>query len=246
MKLICFLLGLLAFAGLFLDSRTALNTSVATETDSPYSPVVSPTPCPSPRPPTNKVDACNPAPPIDRAQMAERRKKWDIEKKKLLEASYPLTNEAWIDVNGDGSRDHVYYRVQRWKDDFEGLLRISSANGAELWSHEFFMRANDLAKFLAEVLHYDNVSDWVKSVFDKNADYSFDSKRRKLKPSELDEDQLRQAAKLHKKSFPKLRLEILAQETNLIFSYRAEWREDLVVLVYVPSLKQFVCFSRGY
>jgi hypothetical protein len=31
----------------------------------------------------------------------------------------------------------------------------------------------------------------------------------------------------------------------VVLSYRAEWREDLILLVYVPSVRGFVCYQRG-
>jgi hypothetical protein len=43
-----------------------------------------------------------------------------------------------------------------------------------------------------------------------------------------------------------LRENILSQKTNSLLAYRAEWREDLMLLVYVPSLGKFVCYQRGY
>ena len=157
-----------------------------------------------------------------------------------------LSKSGWMDVDGDGKKDRVFYRIQRWKDDFEGLLTITNEKQKVLWEHEFFMGANDLAKFLDEVLGYDSVKVWVSSVFNNKADYSFRSEKLKIKEEEIDEKQLEHSAKIHNMSGKKLRAEILSSRTNRVFTYRAEWREDLMKLVYVPSLQEFVCFSRGY
>lgn len=183
--------------------------------------------------------------PIDTA-IAERQRQWPIEREKLVKASYPLIKESSADVDGDGKIDNLYYRIRVWEGDFEGQLKITGTNRRVLWDHEFFMSKNDLAKFLAEVLEYENVTRWIENVFNENAPYAFSYEQTKLKASELHETQIDYAATLHKTPSKKLRDEILAQPTNHVFSYRAEWREDLIQIVYVPSLKQFVCYSRGY
>lgn len=43
-----------------------------------------------------------------------------------------------------------------------------------------------------------------------------------------------------------LKKNILSQKTNVLFSYRSSWREDLIQLVYVPAIRKFVCYQRGY
>lgn len=103
-----------------------------------------------------------------------------------------------------------------------------------------------MVKFLSEVLGYDSVNVWVYNVFKKEADYSFVADSKKLKAAELSDDQINYAANNYGMQPQKLRAEILAQKTNHIYTYRAEWREDLMQIVYVPSLKKFVCYSRGY
>lgn len=206
----------------------------------------SPTPCATIPPPTNIYDPCNPPPTVDPALMADTHKRYETLKAKLFDAKFPLTNQTLVDVDGDGRNDKIFYRVQPWRDDFEGRLTITSANKRELWNHEFFMSSRDLTKFLTEVLDYENVETWVSSVFKEKAPYAFKAENKKLKTDVLDEEQLKHAAKIHKISFDSLKSEILDQPTNHVFSYRAEWREDLMLLVYVPSLKAFVCFSRGY
>ncbi|MGB7203016.1 MAG: hypothetical protein WBD16_12250 [Pyrinomonadaceae bacterium] len=178
--------------------------------------------------------------------VTDRESAWEIEKQKLLDAKYPLTAETRVDVNGDGLNDHITYRVQRWQSDFEGRLTIKSSKGKELWDHEFFMGSNDLAKFLVEVLEYKNSTEWVNNVFAKDAPYSFKAETVKLKANDIDDENLKYASKIHKTSAKRLKDEVLRQKKNRIYSYRAEWREDLLNLVYIPSLKYFICYSRGY
>jgi ABC-type bacteriocin/lantibiotic exporter with double-glycine peptidase domain len=90
------------------------------------------------------------------------------------------------------------------------------------------------------------ITTWVSNAFNEKYNYSFLSEKRKIKKSEIDAEQIDYAAKLNKISANKLKAEILAQKVNRIFTYRAEWREDLMQIVYIPSLKKFVCFTRGY
>lgn len=209
----------------------------------------SPTPCPSPKILSNIVDDCNPAPlvtPLGEQEIAQRQKEWEKTKARLFDVKFPLINKTSIDVDGDRKKDSVTYTIRRWRDDFEGQLSIKSASGRVVWNHEFFMSSRDLAKFLVEVLDYQNAKDWVNSVFDTKAPYHFEAEKKKLISKDLDEEQIKYAAQLHKISAKKMRSEILLQKTNQLFSYRAEWREDFLQLVYIPSLKSFICFSRGY
>jgi hypothetical protein len=179
-------------------------------------------------------------------QQQKRASEWQERKKKLLTADYPLKSEASVDVDGDQKPDRILYQIKPSEDDFEGLLKITSANGEILWEHEFFMSSRDLVKFLVEVLDYDSVTLWVNSVFKKEADYSFKALSKKLDSAELEESRIEHAAEIYQIEPQKLKTEILSQKINRIYAYRAEWREDLLQIVYVPSLKKFVCFSRGY
>lgn len=187
----------------------------------------------------------SPTPPL-RAVPEERAGDWEARKKKLLTAEFPLQAETTLDADGDGKPDKILYRIKPWKEDFEGLLKITSAQNKVLWEHEFFMSSRDLAKFLDEVLGYESVKNRVDNVFNPNQDYSFKALQEKIKESDLDSRQIDYAAKLHKTTARELKSEILAQKTNYVFTYRAEWREDFLRIVYIPSLKEFVCFARGY
>jgi hypothetical protein len=215
------------------------------------------TPCPNGSGPVlvgnapANYDPCNPPKPtpLSAEELARREKQkleWEENEKKLLAANYPLKNETTFDVDEDGKKDKILYRVQPWEKDFEGLLQITNAKGNVIWEHEFFMAKRDLVKFLTEVLEYDSITKWVDSVFNEKNNYSFRVERIKIKESDISSEQLNHAAKIFKFSADKVKSEILAQRTNKVFTYRAEWREDLMQIVYVSSIKRFVCFSRGY
>jgi hypothetical protein len=157
----------------------------------------------------------------------------------------PIISEARIDVDGDGKPDHLSYEIRYWKTEYEGLVRITSAGDKILWEHQYLMMKHDLDNWLG-VAGDISIPDWVEGFFTNKYGYGTKAEHAKLKPADLDDAQIVYAAKLAKTTPNKLREEILSQEENILFSYRAEWREDLMALVYVPSLGRFVCYHRGY
>ncbi len=90
------------------------------------------------------------------------------------------------------------------------------------------------------------LADWVRRFFSGKLNYGAQIERTKIKTEDIDAEQLDYAAKLAGVNSRGLETEILSQKINVVVSYRAEWREDLMAIVYVPSLKKFVCHSRGY
>ena len=107
------------------------------------------------------------------------------------------------------------------------------------------MMKRDLVNWLGVVGNV-SIEDWVKGLFSNKYGYGAEVERIKLKLSDLDDEQITYAAKLAKITPARLKGEILSQKENMVVSYRAEWREDLMSLVYVPSLKRFICYHRGY
>lgn len=163
----------------------------------------------------------------------------------------PLHSLYLKDVDGDGRADKLVYEIRRWKDDYEGSLVITSARGKVLWEHQWLMTSGDLSDLIeteADVTGKKvTLESWVKNFFEGGLNYGAELERRKLKASDLDdEERLKHFAKYYGVSLVKLKRGILSQETNILFSYRAEWREDLNLLVYVPSIGKFVCYQRGY
>lgn len=211
------------------------------------------TPCPSPVKPSNIIDPCHPLKPPSPQELAKREqqiKENEMRRKRILSADYPLSSNYYADFDGDSKKDVILYQIKPFKDFYEGLLKITSATGKILWEDNFPMSKSDLSEWLNTMGDVDNeeidISKWVKNAFNNKYNYAFETENRKIKKREIDETQIEYAAKLNKISAGKLKAEILAQKTNRIFSYRAEWREDLMQIVYVPSLKKFVCFARGY
>jgi hypothetical protein len=92
-----------------------------------------------------------------------------------------------------------------------------------------------------------NLKSWVAKFFGGDLNYGAKFESRKLEASELrDEERLANFAKYYGVSLASMKESILSQNANSLFSYRAEWREDLNLLVYVPSIRKFVCYQRGY
>jgi hypothetical protein len=157
----------------------------------------------------------------------------------------PVSSEFQTDVDEDGKPDRLFYEIKGWETEYEGLFRITSAEGKVLWEHQYLMMKRDLVNWLG-VMGDISIEDWMKGFFSDKYGYGAKAERVKLKSSDFDDEQIAYAAKLAKISPAKLKGEILSQKENIVVSYRAEWREDLMSLVYVPSLKRFICYHRGY
>lgn len=157
----------------------------------------------------------------------------------------PLRSVYRKDVDGDRKPDTFIYEVKRWETEYEGLLKIVSAKGRVLWEHHFLMLRKDVFGD-PNWLGGRGLENHVKYFFAKGSLYGSEVEHIKLKASDFDPDQITYAAKLAGITLSKLRRDILSQRINTVFEYRAEWREDLMSIVYVPSLRKFVCYHRGY
>jgi hypothetical protein len=155
------------------------------------------------------------------------------------------------DVDGDGRSDSFVYEVRSAKNNYEGSLIITSATKRILWEHRWRMHKSDLTELVqteGEVTGKTvNLQSWVKEFFTGRLNYGAKFERARLKESDLrDEERLTAFAKYYHTSLVELRKSILSQNPNVLFSYRAEWREDLNLLVYAPSIGKFICYRRGY
>jgi hypothetical protein len=91
-----------------------------------------------------------------------------------------------------------------------------------------------------------DMKSWVKKFFSGELNYGAHYSREKLKATDLWDDPLDASAKFYGVTKANLKKNILSQKTNVLFSYRSSWREDLIQLVYVPAIRKFVCYQRGY
>lgn len=166
-------------------------------------------------------------------------------------AAGPLRTVHEKDVDGDGKVDRLVHEIKEFEDHFEGSLVITSAERRTLWEHAWGMSKSDLSELIETEGAVTNkkitLESWVEKFFAGGLNYGAKFESRKLKASELrDEEQLTDSAKYYRVSVASIKKSILSQQTNSLLSYRAEWREDLILLVYVPSIRKFVCYQRGY
>jgi hypothetical protein len=174
----------------------------------------------------------------------------------LIFAGTPVTQQPLRavfskDFNGDGKPDKLVYEIKPWEKDYEGSLVITSAQGQTLWEHQWPMAKGDLEELIETEGGVTgkkvDLKSWVERWFGGGLNYGARLEQEKLKVSDLvDEEQLAASAKHFGVTTANIKKSILSQKTNVLFSYRAEWREDLILLVYVPSVRAFVCYKRGY
>lgn len=152
--------------------------------------------------------------------------------------------KAWrIDVDSDGRPETLTYSLARQGDRYRVALAIRGERGL-LWSRRWSMTVADLNELLAEEGDIP-ASEWVERFFSGGLHYGAVLERRKLKPGDLDPQFMDDAARQAKIPASAVEKAILREKTNLVFTYRASWREDLIELVYVPELKRFVRYSPG-
>ena len=165
-------------------------------------------------------------------------------------AAQSLRSTDERDVDGDGKPDKLVYELKKVEDHYESSLLITSATGKTLWQHEWGMSNDDLSELIqteGEVTRKkSNLESWVTKFFTGELNYGFRFEKRKLKASEIFDERLEEFAEGYKMSVPSVKKSILDQKLNFLVSYRASWREDLLLLVYVPSIGQFAVYQRGY
>jgi hypothetical protein len=164
--------------------------------------------------------------------------------------TWPLRTEVTKDVDGDGHPDKLVYEIRPWEKDYESYLKITSARGETLWEDGWPMAKDDLEELIETEGGVTgkkvDMKSWVKKFFSGELNYGAHYSREKLKATDLWDDPLDASAKFYGVTKANLKKNILSQKTNVLFSYRSSWREDLIQLVYVPAIRKFVCYQRGY
>lgn len=150
-----------------------------------------------------------------------------------------------VDVTGDGKNEIITYRLKNNANAYEGLLKIVTTDNKVLWDHEYQMSQQDLVGDL--LMNEGNISieHWVKHFFDGTLSYGAGFEKAKINADEISMDFLEFYSKQLKHSPEALKQLILRQKINRIFTYRASWREELVMLVYIPELNRMVHYSGG-
>ena len=156
----------------------------------------------------------------------------------------PGLRKIWrVDIDGDGKPETLSYTLARQDDRYRVTLAIRGARGP-LWVKRWSMTVADLNELLREEGDIP-ASEWVERFFGGGLHYGATLQRRKLKAGDLDPQLIDDAARQAKMPAAAVEKAILREKTNLVFTYRGSWREDLIVLVYVPELKRFVRYSPG-
>ena len=149
-----------------------------------------------------------------------------------------------VDLRGNGQKAHFKYTLVRMRHGFRATVRVTDPAHRELWSHQWTMTAADLHVLMREEGR-NSVSRWIKNFFRNQPFATPTISRKKLTEADLAPDYLADAAKELHVSSRDLKQAILRQKENVLFIYRASWREDLVALVYVPQYNRFIAYA-GY
>jgi hypothetical protein len=156
----------------------------------------------------------------------------------------PGLRKVWrIDVDSDGRPETLTYSLARQGDRYRAALMIRGDRGL-LWNRRWSMTVADLNELLTEEGEIP-ASEWVERFYGGGLHYGAVLERRKLKAGDLDPQFMDDAARQAKIPASAVEKSILREKSNLVFIYRASWREDLIELVYVPELKRFVRYSPG-
>ncbi|HAK60526.1 MAG TPA: hypothetical protein DCO77_09110 [Nitrospiraceae bacterium] len=149
------------------------------------------------------------------------------------------------DVDGDGIKERFLYALDKKSQNYDGNLTIKSKDGHVLWTHQWKMTPKDLESDLLMNEGNISISHWVRHFFDGTLVYGAKFEKVRIKKDDIDDDYMKFYSKREKIPAAKLKQEILSQKINATLYYRASWREDLVMLVYMPSLKKFIGYSGG-
>ena len=149
-----------------------------------------------------------------------------------------------VDINNDGVEEIIRYSLNKVAEYYEGRLTISTKDKI-LWDHQFNMTNDDLFDDL--LMNEGNITleYWVNHFFDVTLVYGAKYERYKIPANEIDMDYLDFYSNQENIPASELKNQILSQDINSTFYYRAGWREELVMLVYLPELGKFISYSGG-
>lgn len=149
------------------------------------------------------------------------------------------------DLTGDGNPETVVYRLKKAEGGFDARLTISTTAGRILWDHEYAMTEDDLVNDLLMNEGDISLAHWVEHFFDGSLVYGARSERADIVEGDISMEFLEYYSSFLGYSAVDLKRLILSRKIHDIFYYRASWREELVMLVYVPELGKFVHYSAG-
>ena len=171
----------------------------------------------------------------------------------LISCSGKKHQSNWeYDVNGDGKKESfVYTIVDSGKEYITSSLSIKTENNQIYWFHEWQMHRSDLYDDIfttsGELTERGELTleEWLSGFFECKLDYTSCIYKAKLKREDIVYDFVKYSAKKEKLTTKQLMALIINNKEHVIFHYRATWREDLLELVFVPTLNKFIHFGMG-
>ncbi|MFY0697553.1 MAG: hypothetical protein JXR11_06860 [Balneola sp.] len=148
-----------------------------------------------------------------------------------------------VDLNNDNDPDTIHYSLIKNESNWSASLTAISSIDDTLWYHPYKMQNDDFEDLLFQ--EDVNVEEWVNNYFSEESTYGLTYEKTKLTLQDLQPSWVEFYAKKEKLPPEELEQMILNQLFNMTLYYRASWREDLVMLVYVPQLTKFVGYSGG-
>lgn len=150
-----------------------------------------------------------------------------------------------VDLTGNGKNEVVTYSLRKGVNDYDGRLKIATGDNKVLWEHEYQMSHSDLFDDL--LMNEGNISlgHWVKHFFDGSLSYGARFEKVKINEDDINMTFLNYYSKQLKHTKEELKSLIMNQKINRVFYYRASWREELVMLVYIPELRKMIHYSGG-
>lgn len=166
----------------------------------------------------------------------------------LCGATYPYENSQKIKIVGlTGMRPFIataHFSLKKDQKEYSGQFEITSEKRS-LWKHSWGITEDDFENIIEfEYIKPKTMSVWVKNIFQEDT-YGVKIMIRKISKNDIDEEVLKEATKKYKITPQEIIREIESDESPLIINYRAEWREDLIWIVYIKSLDAFICYRRG-
>lgn len=153
---------------------------------------------------------------------------------------------AWsIDLTGDHIDETLYLDYRTTDNQYNGQLTITSLDNQTMWHHQWAIAQEDLVDDLLREEGNISIGNWVNHFFSGDLIYGGSFDQKKLTHENLNPDILKYSAEKIQLPIQEIKNQILTQKTNYTLFYRGSWREDVIELVYLPQLNQFIQYGTG-
>jgi len=154
-----------------------------------------------------------------------------------------LSNKITFGILSDDSKDSITYTLIKTENGYNCSLNIISSKNDTLWAHSWTMAENDMKDILMQ--SQVSLKVWVENFINSDVDYNCKVVRQKLTSEDLQQNYIDFYAEKYSLDGSFLSEMILSDSSSIVLEYRATWREDLLLIVFVPKLRKFVGFSGG-